>query len=80
VESGSVFATAYRTSPSILHGKTTTPQHTIFRAWPYFWERERVSFNYRNTRVLSEKVHVLSCYWRSSVFMLSVFGAPWKKS
>jgi hypothetical protein len=36
VESGSVFATAYHTSPAILHGKTTTPQHTIFRAWPYF--------------------------------------------
>jgi hypothetical protein len=32
VESGSDFATAYRTSPAILHGKTTTPQHTIFRA------------------------------------------------
>jgi hypothetical protein len=32
VESGSVFATAYRTSPTILHGKTTTPQHTIFSA------------------------------------------------
>jgi hypothetical protein len=30
------FATAYRTSPAILHGKTTTPQHAIFRAWPYF--------------------------------------------
>jgi hypothetical protein len=35
VESGSIFATAYRTSPAILHGKTTMPQHTIFRAWPY---------------------------------------------
>jgi hypothetical protein len=41
--------------------------------------RERVSFNYRNTPVLSEKVHVVSCYLRSSVFILSVFGAPWKK-
>jgi hypothetical protein len=27
VESGSVFATAYRASPAILHDKTTTPQH-----------------------------------------------------
>jgi hypothetical protein len=33
---GSVFATAYRASPAILHDKTTMPQHTIFRAWPYF--------------------------------------------
>jgi hypothetical protein len=41
VESRSVFATAYRTSPAILHDNTTTPQHTIFRAWPYFGERER---------------------------------------
>jgi hypothetical protein len=44
VESGSVFATAYRASPAILHDKTTMPQHTIFRAWPYFWERERECF------------------------------------
>jgi hypothetical protein len=36
MEFGSVFATTYRTSPAILHGTTTTPQHTIFRAWPYF--------------------------------------------
>jgi hypothetical protein len=32
VESNSVFATAYCASPAILHGKTTTLQHTIFRA------------------------------------------------
>jgi hypothetical protein len=43
VESGSAFATAYRASPAILHDKTTTPLHTIFRAWPYFWERDRES-------------------------------------
>jgi hypothetical protein len=49
VDSGSVFAMAYRTSPGILHGKTTTPQHThhIQSLALLLRERERIPLYFR---------------------------------
>jgi hypothetical protein len=49
VESGSVFAMAYHTSPAILHGKTTMPQHThhIQSLALLLRERERIPLYFR---------------------------------
>jgi hypothetical protein len=64
------------TVPLLLFSTVKLPRHsTPYSELGLTFERDRES-----TPVLSEKVHVVSCYLRSSVFTLSVFGAPWKKN
>jgi hypothetical protein len=54
------------TVPLLLFSMVKLPRHsTPYSELGLTFERERV--------------HVVSCYLRSSVFILSVFGAPWKK-
>jgi hypothetical protein len=68
------------TVPLLLFSTVKLPRHnTPYSELGLTFERERVSFDYRNTPVLSEKVHVVSCYLRSSVFILSVIWGTLKK-